>query len=129
MLKLGSNPRQQPAPDEAKRPETATKEPETTDLKSTDPTSFLRAYASAQLTVDDLREQPGFGVVVAASELQGKPPAPNPAPAQNIGQKLASELDILSRRQRQIQEIQELATRLVLDLTVDELRRILEFMA
>ena len=85
---------------------------------------FSRASSA---TLDDLRTQPGFGVVVASSELQPSAPATNGVP--NIGQRMGAELDALSRRDRQIREVKELATNRVVDLTTEQLRRILEFMA
>ena len=77
-------------------------------------------------TLDDLRTQPGFGVVMAASDL---PSAATPAAPNSIGSRMTMELDTLSRRERQVREMKELATYRVVDLTTDQLRRILEFMA
>ena len=77
-------------------------------------------------TLDDLRTQPGFGVVMAASDIQ--PATPQPAAPNSIGSRMTSELDTLSRRERQVREMKELATYRVVDLTTDQLRRILEFM-
>ena len=78
-------------------------------------------------TLDDLRTQPGFGVVMAASDLPSTTPAP--AAPNSIGSRMAFELDNLSRRERQVREMKELATYRVVDLTADQLRRILEFMS
>ena len=83
----------------------------------------------AASSLDDLRNQPGFGVVVSSSEIQ--PPAAPAAPTSpnNIGNRMSGELDGLSRRERQVREMKELATNRVVDLTTEQLRRILEFMA
>lgn len=82
--------------------------------------------ARSTATIDDLRTQPGFGVVMAASDLQTTTQAPAP---NSIGSRMSFELDALSRRERQVREMKELATYRVVDLTTDQLRRILEFMA
>ncbi len=84
------------------------------------------AMRTNSATLDDLRAQPGFGVVVSAAEIQAQPPAANGVPS--IGQRMSAELDILSRRDRQIREMKDLATHRVVDLTTEQLRRILEFM-
>ncbi len=84
---------------------------------------FSRANNTAT-TMDGLRGQGGFGVLVAASDMK-RPPA---TPALSIGARFTTELDSLSRRERQVREMQELATHRVLDLTTEQLRQILEFM-
>lgn len=91
---------------------------------STDVGVFSRASNSAPASMDELRGQGGFGVIVAASEM--KPTALSQT--NSIGSRFTSELDAIARRERQVREIQELATHRVIDLTADELRRILEFM-
>ena len=73
--------------------------------------------------LDELRGQPGFGVVVAAGD-----PHPTAPPPSSIGQRMSLELDALSRRDRQVREMKELASSRVVDLTTEQLRRILEFM-
>lgn len=80
---------------------------------------FSRARGAAT-TMDDLRNQGGFGVIVAASDMK--------QPTHSIGSRFTSELDSLSRREGQVREMQELATHRVLDLTTEQLRQILEFM-
>ncbi len=85
------------------------------------------AARNTSATLDDLRGQPGFGVVVAASEMQTSTPAvsqPN-----SIGGRMAAELDQLSRRDQKVREMKDLATHRVIDLTTEQLRSILEFMA
>ena len=94
----------------------------TTYDDSTDMGVFARRETPT--TLDELRGQGGFGVLVAASDM--KQPASGGVP--NIGSRFTSELDSISRRERQVREIQELATHRVIDLTADQLRRILEFM-
>ena len=84
------------------------------------------AMRTSTATLDDLRAQPGFGVVVSSAEIQAQPPATGGVPS--IGQRMTAELDTLSRRDRQIREMKELATHRVVDLTTEQLRRILEFM-
>ena len=85
---------------------------------------FARATNGTATTMDELRGQGGFGVIVAASDMK-QPPA---AHAPSIGTRFTSELDSISRRERQVREIQELATHRVIDLTTEQLRQILEFM-
>ena len=85
---------------------------------------FARTTNSTATTMDELRGQGGFGVIVAASDMK-QPPA---AHAPSIGTRFTSELDSISRRERQVREVQELATHRVIDLTTEQLRRILEFM-
>lgn len=85
---------------------------------------FSRANTGAPASMDELRGQGGFGVIVAASDMQGTALSTTP----NIGSRFTSELDSISRRERQVREIQELATHRVVDLTTEQLRRILEFM-
>ncbi len=85
---------------------------------------FARREAGTPTTLDELRGQGGFGVIVAASDMQQAPSSQ----ASSIGSRFSSELDSISRRERQVREIQELATHRVIDLTAEQLRRILEFM-
>ena len=85
---------------------------------------FARATNSTATTLDELRGQGGFGVIVAASEMKQPPATHTPS----IGTRFTSELDSISRRERQVREIQELATHRVIDLTTEQLRQILEFM-
>ena len=84
---------------------------------------FARATNTAA-TLDELRGQGGFGVIVAASDMKQPPATHTPS----IGTRFTSELDSISRRERQVREIQELATHRVIDLTTEQLRQILEFM-
>lgn len=84
---------------------------------------FARTNSTAT-TVDELRGQGGFGVIVAASEMKQPPATHTPS----IGARFTTELDSISRRERQVREIQELATHRVIDLTKEQLRQILEFM-
>ena len=85
---------------------------------------FARGTNNGSATLDELRGQGGFGVVVAASEMKQPPPTNTPS----IGSRFTTELDSLSRRECQVREIQELATHRVIDLTTEQLRQILEFM-
>lgn len=89
---------------------------------STDVGVFSRA-SKAATTMDELRNQGGFGVIVAASDMK------HPPTTHSIGSRFTSELDSLSRREGQVREMQELATHRVLDLTTEQLRKILEFMS
>ncbi len=82
---------------------------------------------SSSATLDDLRTQPGFGVVVSSADIQ--PATPTPTPPNSIGNRMSAELDILSRRDRHVREMKDLATHRVVDLTTEQLRSILEFMA
>ncbi len=77
-------------------------------------------------TLDELRAQPGFGVVVSSSDIQ--PPTPAASQPNSIGSRMSAELDTLSRRDRHVREMKELATHRVIDLTTEQLRSILEFM-
>ncbi len=85
---------------------------------------FARGNTAATTTMDELRGQGGFGVIVAASDMKQPATSPN----SSIGSRFTSELDSISRRERQVREVQELATHRVIDLTTEQLRRILEFM-
>ena len=85
---------------------------------------FARANNTIPTNLDELRGQGGFGVIVAASDM--KQPTLSQTP--NIGSRFTTELDSITRRERQVREIQELATHRVIDLTADQLRRILDFM-
>ena len=92
------------------------------DAPAADTPGYLRG-SSGNSMLDELRGQPGFGVVVSAGDLH--PATPQPP---SIGQRMSVELDALSRRDRQVREMKELATSRVVDLTTEQLRRILEFM-
>ncbi len=87
-----------------------------------EPASFAATTPGAQQMLEELRGQPGFGVVVAASSMQGSGPV-----SPSIGERLANELEALARRERQVSEIKDLASHRVVDLNADQLRRILEF--
>ncbi len=96
------------------------------DVHVADHDDTASSLRTSSATLDELRGQPGFGVVMAASELQ--PAGQTPGQPSSIGQRMSVELDTLSRRDRQVREMKELATHRVVDLTTDQLRRILEFM-
>lgn len=85
---------------------------------------FARGTGSTATTMNELRGQGGFGVIVAASDMKQPPATGTPS----IGARFTTELDSISRRERQVREVQELATHRVIDLTTEQLRRILEFM-
>lgn len=95
-----------------------------TDYDSSNDVGVFARATNGTATLDELRGQGGFGVIVAASDMK-QPPATH---APSIGTRFTSELDSISRRERQVREIQELATHRVIDLTTEQLRRILEFM-
>ncbi len=76
-----------------------------------------------QQLLDELRGQPGFGVVMTSSEVQ--PQVSNTTP-QSLGQRLNHELDIAVRRERQVLELIDLANRPARELTPDQFRRLLE---
>ena len=82
---------------------------------------LTRADREAHRMLEELRGQPGFGVVMTASEAS---PAVQPS---TIGQRLTAELEDLARLQKHLMEVRELANRRVADLTTEQLRHIYEF--
>ena len=95
-----------------------------TDYEASNDVGVFARATNGTATMDDLRGQGGFGVIVAASDMKQPPPTHIPS----IGARFTTELDSISRRERQVREIQELATHRVIDLTTEQLRQILEFM-
>lgn len=66
---------------------------------------------------------------VVQNEIVAQPSQSAPAPPEpSIGEKLALELDTVSRRERQIRELQDLTLRRVAELKTEQLRQILEFL-
>lgn len=75
-----------------------------------------------QKLLDELRGQPGFGVVMTSSEVR---PANGHG---NLGQRLNHELDLAVSRERQVLELIDLASRPARDLTQEQFRRLYEAM-
>ena len=94
---------------------------ESPELEPPDPRAFLRMHPGAQRVLEDLRRGPAGVVAAVAGELQ--------AGEATIGSRFTEEMAVVSRRERQVREMQALATHRVVDLTTEQLRRILEFMA
>ena len=75
-----------------------------------------------QKLLDELRGQPGFGVVMTSSEV--RPTTGNGT----LGQRLNHELDLAVSRERQVLELIDLASRPARDLTPEQFRRLYEAM-
>ncbi len=93
-----------------------------TVTEAPDPVSLSRNAPDGQQLLEELRGQPGFGVVMTSSE------APDNVP-QSLGQRLNHELDLAVRRERQVLELIDLANRPARELTPDQFRRLLEAMS
>ena len=93
------------------------------DFEPPDARSFLRRHPGAQQLLEDLRGQVASGIAIAPPER------PATAEAPTIGNRFTAEFAVMSRRERQLREMQSLATQRVVDLDTEQLRRILEFMS
>ena len=93
------------------------------DFEPPDAHSFLLRHPGAQRLLEELRGQVVAGVTPAV------PDGPRSSNAPTVGSRFTAELARVSRREHQVREMQELAMRRVVDLTSDQLRRILAFMA
>ncbi len=94
--------------------------PDTAEPEASDPKGLSRNAPDGQQLLEELRGQPGFGVVMTSSEVQ-----PTNTP-QSLGQRLNHELDLAVRRERQVLELIDLANRPARELTPDQFRRLLE---
>ncbi len=82
-----------------------------------------RNAPEGQKLLDELRGQPGFGVLMTSSEVR-------PANGQgNLGQRLNHELDLAVSRERQVLELIDLASRPARDLTPEQFKRLYEAMS
>ena len=79
---------------------------------------LARQIPDGQQLLDELRGQPGFGVLMTSSEVR---PANS---TQSLGQRLNQELDLAVSRERQVLELIDLASRPARDLTPEQFRRL-----
>ena len=100
-------------------------EPTTADSRIPDRRTLSRHSTDGHQLLNELRGQPGFGVVMTSTtdtseDMQlAKPP-------QSLGQRLNHELDLAVRRERQVLELIDLSNRPARELTPDQFRRLLE---
>ena len=93
------------------------------DAEPPDPAAFLRAHPEAQKLLEELREQYLQTRAPLYTDWLSSPRIPT------IGQHLSAEFEGLSARVRKIREIESLAKQRAVDLTADQLRTVLRFMA
>ena len=87
--------------------------------------AFVRANPSAQHILDELRAQPGFGVVVKATDMQPMLLSASDPARQSIGNRLTADIEAAIKRAVQLGEVRALAQSRVFDLTPEQLQRIL----
>lgn len=122
MWRSAKLPRQQSpvAPPEANEPNTETKmdREESSPLLQEPLRDVPHNVPEGQELLDELRGQPGFGVLMTSSEVrlangQG-----------NLGQRLNHELDLAVSRERQLLELIDLASQPARDLTPEQFKRL-----
>ena len=100
-------------------------EPASPDLKMADRRTLSRNSTDGHHLLNELRGQPGYGVVMTSTTDLAEDAQPGKVP-QSLGQRLNHELDLAVRRERQVLELIDLSNRPARELTPDQFRRLLE---
>ena len=97
----------------------------TPDLRTPDRGTLSRNSTEGHHLLNELRGQPGYGVVMTSTTDLSEDTQVVKAP-QSLGQRLNHELDLAVRRERQVLELIDLSNRPARELTPDQFRRLLE---